>query len=78
MAQGLNNFRKDLRDSIGKTSIPYNLVTWKCNSTSFDNYNKIAACNQQILVNERKLEQELGSLSSCPQITQLKENIDLL
>ena len=72
------NFRTILRPTIGQTAIPYNMITWNCNATSFNNYNTIASNNQQVLVNQQSLQSTLSGLSTCPQVTALNDQYQLL
>ena len=78
LAQGLANFHTILRPTLGQTAIPYNMITWNCNGTSFNNYNTIANNNQQVLVDQQNLNSVLSGLSTCPQVTALNNEYQLL
>lgn len=78
LRQGLANLRGDLETSINDSAIPYNQVTWKCNSTSFDHYNTIASNNQRVLLSEKQIQSQVNTFPACPQIAQLRELVGLL
>lgn len=72
--QGLKNLRKSLLYGTSIASAPYNMKTWTCNRTTYENYNKIAKNNQEILIESRSIEKDVAKLSQCPQVEQMEED----